>query len=136
MRSQDSGNYSDLKREIDIEKKGQVTLDAAQVQSDAPAAASPLSTVVESLKDPTPWVRAQAARRLAMVHPAPVETIPTLIEMLGDSDVEARRAAAAALGSFGPLAREAIPTLNKALADPDNTVSQIAADALKQIQQP
>jgi hypothetical protein len=136
MREGQPGNYADLKREVELEKKGQVTLDAGELRSDSDSYATPLSTVIQSLKDPDPWVRAQAARRLGMVHPAPVETIPTLISMLGDKETESRRAAAAALGSFGPLAREAVPALNKALADSDNTVSQIAAEALKQIQQP
>jgi HEAT repeat protein len=136
MREDDSGNYPDLKQEIDREKKGQIELNVAELQSDAGAADTPLSTVIDALKDPTPWVHVQAARRLAMIHPAPVETIPTLIDMLGAKDPESRRAAAAALGSFGSLAREAVPALNKALTDPDDSVSLIAADALKQIQQP
>jgi HEAT repeat protein len=136
MRGGESGNYTDLKREIDLEKKGQVTLDPGELRAESDSYATPLSSVIQSLKDPDPWVRAQAARRLGMVHPAPVETIPTLIDMLGDKEVESRRAAAAALGSFGPLAREAIPALTKALADPDNGVSLLAGDALKQIQQP
>jgi len=131
-----TSNYADLKKQIELEKKNQVTLDSAQLRADSDSYTTPLSTVVESLKDPDPWVRAQAARRLGMVHPAPVEVIPTLITMLDDKNIECRRAGAAALGSFGPLAREAVPALNRSLADPDNTVSQIAAEALKQIQQP
>jgi hypothetical protein len=136
MKQGQSGNYDDLRQQIEMEKKGQVTLDAAELQSQSDTYTTPLSTVVLSLKDPDPWVRAQAARRLALVHPAPVETIPTLIGMLEDKDVESRRAAAAALGSFGPLAREAAGPLNTHLADPDAGVSQISAEALKQIRQP
>ena len=136
MRQGQTNNYDDLRRQIELEKKGQVTLDSSELKSESDSYTTPLATVIESLKDPDPWVRAQAARRLGMIHPAPVEVIPTLITMLDDKNVECRRAGAAALGSFGPLAREAAPSLNKALADPDNTVSQIAAEALKQIQQP
>jgi HEAT repeat protein len=136
MRQGQSNNYDDLKQQIEQEKKGQVTLDSAELRAGSDSYTTPLSTVVDSLKDPDPWVRAQAARRLGMVHPAPVEVIPTLITMLDDKHTECRQAGAAALGSFGPLAREAVPALNKALADPDNAVSQIAAEALKQIQQP
>jgi HEAT repeat protein len=131
-----SSNYDDLKEQIEMEKKGQVTLDSTELKAESDSYKTPLSTVVQSLKDPDPWVRAQAARRLALVHPAPVDTIPTLIAMLDDKDVEVRRAAAAALGSFGPLARSAVPTLHTLLADPDTGVSQIAGEALKQIQQP
>jgi hypothetical protein len=136
MRPGQSNNYDDLKQQIELEKKGQVTLDSAELRTQSDSYATPLSTIIESLKDPDPWVRAQAARRLGMVHPAPVQTIPTLIAMLDDKNADCRRAGAAALGSFGPLARESVPALNKTLADPDNTVSQIAAEALKQIQQP
>jgi hypothetical protein len=136
MRQGGAGQYDDLKREVDLEKKGQVTLDVGELRSDSDSYTTPLTTVIDSLKDPDPWVRAQAARRLALVHPAPVQTIPTLIGMLDDKDVESRRAAAAALGSFGPLARQAIAPLNKALTDPDNGVSALAAEALQQIQQP
>lgn len=136
MRQGQTNGYADLKQQIDLEKKGQVTLDPDALKAESDSYTSPLSTVVDSLKDPDPWVRAQAARRLGMVNPAPVQEIPTLIAMLDDKATECRQAAAAALGSFGPLAREAVPALNKALADPDNAVSQIAAEALKQIQQP
>lgn len=136
MKQGQTNNYADLKEQLELEKKGQVTLDAAELKADSDSYATPLSTVVQSLKDPDPWVRAQAARRLAMVHPAPVDTIPTLLTMLDDKSVEDRQAAAAALGSFGPLAREAIPALHAHLSDPDTGVSQIAAEALKQIQQP
>lgn len=136
IRGDESGDFSDMKKELEREKKGQIALDPAALESDSGAATTPLAIVVESLKDPTPWVRAQAARRLAMIHPAPIDTIPTLIAMLNDKDVECRIAAAAALGSFGSQAREAIPALNKSLNDPDDKVSLIAADALKQIQQP
>ena len=91
---------------------------------------------MDSLKDPDPWVRAQAARRLGMIQPAPVEAIPTLIKMLGHKESESRRAAVAALGSFGPLAKDAVMPLNAALSDPDPAVRTLADEALKQIQQP
>jgi hypothetical protein len=136
MRQGQTNNYDDLKEQLELEKKGQVTLDPNELKADSDSYTTPLSSVVQSLKDPDPWVRAQAARRLAMVRPAPVETIPTLISMLDAKDVESRLAAAAALGSFGPLARDAVPALKKSLNDPDNSVSQIAGEALKQIQQP
>jgi hypothetical protein len=137
MKSEGS-DYSNMKEQVDKEKNGQVSLDAAQLLKDSPDAASgsPLNSVTTSLKDPDPWVRAQAARRLAMIHPAPMDAIPDLIKMLGDKEPESRRAAAAALGSFGPLAKSAVMPLNASLSDPDPAVKQIAADALKLIQQP
>jgi HEAT repeat protein len=129
-------DYSSMKEQIDKEKNGQVTLDAAQLAKDSPdAAASPLSTVTASLKDPDPWVRAQAARRLSMITPAPMEAIPDLIKMLGDKEPESRRAAVAALGSFGHLAKQAIIPLNASLSDPDPAVRQLAAESLKLIKQ-
>ncbi len=137
MQGEESGRYADLKHQIDSEKKGQISLDASQFQAEAAApAASVLSTVTDSLKDPDPWVRSQAARRLAMIHPAPVEAIPALIKMLGDKETESRRAAVAALGSFGHLAKEAVIPLNAAMSDPDPAVRTLAADALQAIQLP
>ncbi len=132
MRGEESGRYGDMKEQLENEKKGQVILDASQLRSND-ASSSPMSTVVASLQDPDPWVRAQAARRLAMVHPAPMEAIPMLIKMLGDKETESRRAAVAALGSFGHLATEALIPLNAALSDPDPAVRTLAADALNLI---
>jgi HEAT repeat protein len=136
MRHEAPADYANMKEQVDLEKKGQVSLDAAQLLKNSPDTASPLSSVTAALKDPDPWVRAQGARRLAMVHPAPLDAIPDLVKMLGDKEPESRRAAAAALGSFGPLAKSAVMPLNAALSDPDPAVKQIAADALKLIQQP
>ncbi len=130
------GNYADMKQQMDAEKNGQVTLDAAQLRSDSDNSSNALSSVVDSLKDPDPWVRSQAARRLAMVRPAPVEAIPVLVKMLNDKETESRRAAVAALGSFGHLAQDAVLPLNSALSDPDPTVRALAEESLKQIQQP
>src|SRR6185295_10440810 len=67
------GKYADLEEQIALEKKGPVTLDAAQLRSDSEGPTSVFSAVIDSLKDPDPWVRAQAARRLGMIQPAPVE---------------------------------------------------------------
>jgi HEAT repeat protein len=136
MRTEDASDYSKLKEQLETEKKGQVTLDASQLQANAQDTSSPLLMVAESLKDPDPWVRAAAARRLAMVHPAPMDAIPSLIAMLGNKEPECRRAAAAALGSFGPLAKPAITALDAALSDPDPAVKLIVTDALKLIKQP
>jgi HEAT repeat protein len=136
MQGEETDKYADLKQQMDQEKKGQTALDASAFQSDTSGNSSALSSVVDSLKDPDPWVRAQAARRLAMIHPAPVDAIPTLTKMLGDKETESRRAAVAALGSFGPLAKDAIIPLNAALSDPDPAVRTLAADAIKAIQEP
>ncbi len=133
MRTEETGSYDSLKGELEKEKKS-AWLDAANLTSDTEVAGSPVAAVRESLKDPNPWVRAQAARRLGSLRPAPVEAIPDLITMLGENIPESRRAAAAALGSFGPLAEKAIPALTTARSDPDSATRQIAEEALKQIQ--
>ena len=135
MKQEGSPDYSDMKAQLDKEKNGSVTLDAAQLAKDSPDAGSPMATVVASLKDPDPWVRAQAARRLAMINPAPVEALPDLVKMLSDKEPESRRAAAAALGSFGHMAKDALIPLNAALSDPDPAVRQIAQEAIQQIRQ-
>lgn len=134
MREEERGAYDGLKGELEAEKKG-AWLDASELTLDTADRTSPLASVRTSLKDPDPWVRIQAARRIGTLRPAPVEAIPELLEMLGENMPELRRAGAAALGSFGPLAVEALPHLNSALSDPDASVRQIAADALQQIRQ-
>ncbi len=126
--------FPDLKKELEAEKQNSGFLDASLLKSDQEITRTP-SIILDSLKDPDPWVRSQSARRLSTIRPAPVEAIPTLIGMLSDKETESRRAAVAALGSFGHLAREAILPLNAALSDPDPDVRTLAADALKQIQQ-
>jgi len=92
------------------------------------------AALLESLKDPDPWVRARAARRLSLIHPAPVEAVPALIDLLKDKDTEVRASAAGALGSIGPAAHQAIPALLNTLGDSDAGVREIASEALKQIQ--
>lgn len=137
MRQDERVSYADLRQELEKEKKSQVFLDPAAFKPEAqgPGASSgDGGLLLDSLKDSDPWVRAKAARRLGMIHPAPLEAIPLLIKMLNDKEAESRGAAAAALGSFGPLAQGAIPAIKKILADPDPSVRTIAADALKQIQ--
>lgn len=126
--------YDGLRGEMEAEKKGQVLLNAKELKEEFSGSSVSPSVVQDSLKDPDPWVRAQAARRLANVQPAPVETIPTLTDMLSDPNAKVRAAAVAALGSFGPLAHEALPKIKQALADGDADVRQLAADALHQIQ--
>lgn len=133
MKAEEDGSYDSLKGELDKEKKDSAWLNASDFSGDS-AGSAPVSAVRDSLKDPNPWVRAQAARQIGTLRPAPVEAIPDLITMMGENIPESRRAAAAALGSFGPLAQSAVRELTTALSDPDPATRQIAQEALKQIQ--
>jgi hypothetical protein len=133
MKQDEQGTYSGLKDELDREKNNATFLDATQLTSENADVLSPVGSVAASLRDPNPWVRAQAARRIGTLRPAPIEAIPDLIHMLNENIPESRRAAAAALGSFGTLAQEAVPALNSALSDPDPATREIAKEALKQI---
>ena len=128
--SQDS--FPDMKSEMEKEKSDGSP--DAQILKNESSGLNANAALLESLKDPEAWVRARAARRLSLIHPAPLEAIPTLIDLLKDKDAEVRASAAGALGSIGPAAHQAIPALLHTLGDPDANVQEIAAEALKQIQ--
>ena len=66
MKQGQTNNYDDMKEQLEMEKKGQVTLDAAELKADSDSYTTPLSSVVQSLKDLDPWVRAS---RLPAVSP-------------------------------------------------------------------
>jgi HEAT repeat protein len=68
-------------------------------------------TLVNTLNDPNPRVRAEAARALARIGPEATEAVPALIARLDDPDEEVRQAAARALGQVGPAAATAVPAL-------------------------
>ncbi len=83
--------------------------------------------LVETLRDPHPGVREQAARALGRCCAA--DAVPLLQDLLaGDPEEEVRTAAA---GSLGGLAdSRAIPALREALADRSHAVRAAAATAL------
>jgi HEAT repeat protein len=62
----------------------------------------------ESLKDPNPIVRFNAARALQHVGPHTKAALPALTAALGDRDPEVREAVYVALRQIGPEAREAL----------------------------
>jgi HEAT repeat protein len=74
--------------------------------------------LVQSLSDPDPGVRAQAARALARMGVAAKPAVPDLVKALHDSDEGVRIAAARALGQIGPAASEALPALVELLRTP------------------
>ncbi len=123
--------FPDLKKELDKEKGDGLSAQDLKNEQHGFNSTAPL---LESLKDPDPWVRSRSARRLSFVHPSPLEAIPTLINLLKDPDTEVRASAAGALGAMGPAAHEALPALLHTLGDSDKGVRQIASDSLKQIQ--
>lgn len=76
--------------------------------------------LIETLHDPDPSIRAQAAQGLARMGPKAAPAVPELILALNDDEREVRQRAARALGQIGPSAEEAVPALIKALKDPRN----------------
>jgi HEAT repeat protein len=81
---------------------------------------SAVPALIESLADPNPTVRAQAARALARMGPKGHAAVPALILALEDETAAVRVNAARALGQIGPEAQEAVPVLIRALRDPGN----------------
>jgi len=132
VRQESQNSFPDMNAEMEKEK-AEGPPDAG-ILKDENAGLSTNAALLESLKDPDAWVRARAARRLSLIHPAPVDAIPDLIDLLKDKDTEVRASAAGALGSMGPVAHQAIAALLNALGDPDDGVREIAGEALKQIQ--
>ncbi len=68
-------------------------------------------TLISTLNDPNPRVRAEAARALARIGPEAKEAVPALVARLDDPDDDVRQAAARALGQVGPAAASAVPAL-------------------------
>lgn len=91
-------------------------------------------SLLESLNDEDPLVRAHGARQLSKIQPIPAEALPRLIELLHDEDSQVRSSAASAIASIGPSAQSAIPSLMKLAGDPDPRVRAVASDALKELQ--
>ncbi|MES1213802.1 MAG: HEAT repeat domain-containing protein [Singulisphaera sp.] len=74
-------------------------------------------TLITTLNDANPRVRAEAARALARIGPEAKEAVPALIARLEDPDEEVRQAAARALGQVGPAAAPAVPALISLIDD-------------------
>jgi HEAT repeat protein len=96
----------------------------------AEVATSALETdIIEMAGDPSPELRASAARALA--HDRPRIALPILIDMVGDPAWIVRLRAAVALGQIrSPLA---IPALVRALTDPHRLVRLRAAQAIVEL---
>ncbi|HVU87244.1 MAG TPA: HEAT repeat domain-containing protein [Pirellulales bacterium] len=82
-------------------------------------------TLVKTLDDPNPRVRAEAARALARIGPEATEAVPALMARLDDPDEDVRQASARALGQVGPAAAPAVPALIS-LIDAASNKSSIA----------
>jgi len=75
--------------------------------------------LIQSLSDPDPGVRTQAARALARMTDKAKPALPALTAALNDPDEDVRIAATRALGQLGPAAAPALPELIKLLHEPD-----------------
>jgi HEAT repeat protein len=82
-------------------------------------------TFVAALRDPAPYVRAEAAMILRETHDP--ETISALTDALGETDAEASNSILGAISSFG---QAVIPHIGERLRDPDGHVRSNAARVL------
>jgi HEAT repeat protein len=106
------------------------TLDVLETMGEAAVPAIP--ALVGALRDPTLFVRWQAARILGRLAPqGAAEAVPVLARMIGrEQDVSLRLAVATALGRYGPAAAAAVGPLVRAMGattDVDLRVSLLKA---------
>jgi HEAT repeat protein len=87
----------------------------------------------EGLKDPSPYVRREAASALEEVKPTDPKIHLALSEVLRDPEYHVRRVAARALGAIKPTDPHIHLALVEALEDPNSDVRDSAARALQAI---
>jgi len=98
----------------------------------APAASSrPLSGWAADLRDPSGFVRVQAALALAELGAGAREAEAALAQALRDPDPDVRASAVAALGAAVPEGKPVLEGLSRALTDDDWFVRLGAAQALR-----
>ncbi len=110
--------------------RGAAVMAIVQIEQDEKA----YEVLCRAMKDPSEWVRFQAARSFGYLRAAiRTKTVDTLLKGLDDSDHYVREEAAKSLGKFGTDASQAVPRLIQGLADPDRKVRFECTDALRQI---
>jgi HEAT repeats len=97
-----------------------------------------LSELTKCLKDPDPFVRADAIETLGGIDAEPERVVPVLVAVLeahanNREDWYPTHAAINVLSSFGASAKGAVPFLNVLLDDPKPEVRVAATNALEQI---
>jgi hypothetical protein len=102
----------------------------AELRASARAA---IPGLIESLKDPDTFVRANAAITLGFLREDPHAVVPALVQTLQDPEGRVARSAAKALGRMQTDATAAIPNLLQAAQSPDPQMRTVALDALRQI---
>ncbi len=73
--------------------------------------AAAVPALVQSLQQPNPETRLQAANVLGRIGPDAQAAVPELVRALRDPNLEVRKAATRALGQIGPAAEEAVAPL-------------------------
>ncbi len=94
----------------------------------------PAAYWTQALRNPSPRLRALAARALGETRDA--AAVPALLEALRDPDDEVRLGAVQALGRIGRTAAPAVPVLREALRDPRPEIRAAAARSLDAIAAP
>jgi HEAT repeat protein len=104
---------------------------AARALTRLPNTTSAIPALIESLKDPDPFVRDNAVDALAVMHPGDV--VPSLIRALRDPNPNARRRGADTLARIGRETQDAWPGLIELLKDENEEVRKAATIALRRL---
>jgi HEAT repeat protein len=104
---------------------------AARALTRLPNTAPAIPALIESLKDPDPFVRDNAVDALSVMHPGDV--VPSLIRALRDPNPNARRRGADALARIGHDTQDAWPGLIELLKDENAEVRKAATAALRRL---
>ena len=86
--------------------------------------------LIQTLTDPVPRVRSQAAAGLGHIGAPARDAVPVLIQALGDTDANVRVHVAEALGKIKADPEHVVPCLLRALRDEHERVRSFAAAAL------
>jgi hypothetical protein len=103
------------------------------ITSPAPTSRHQLASIpalIQAVKDPDSWVRADSVQALGSIGPAAQAALPVLVESLKDPAVWVRARAARALGRLGPPPPATVAALAKALQDEESSVRFAAVEAL------
>ncbi len=92
-----------------------------------------IPSLLNTLQDEDPIVRAMAARAVWEIDGRSQESVPVLVRLLASQEASHRELAVYFLGPMGPAAKATIPELQRTIQDSDAFVRIHAAEALTQI---
>ncbi|MDQ3440942.1 MAG: HEAT repeat domain-containing protein, partial [Planctomycetota bacterium] len=78
--------------------------------------------VMDAMKDPSPAVRAEAARSAGMIAPPPPSLLTQVEKLLADADANVRREAVLSAATLARTLNQQTPAIERGLADPEARV--------------